>query len=116
MPARGDPTTASGAEIYQRYCASCHGADGRGDGPAAATLDPLPSDLTAIARRRAGKFPHSEIHEIVDGRAVLPAHGTRAMPVWGYEFEAGAPQAAPGRAAAQSMTQRLVTYLQSLQR
>ncbi len=116
LPAHADPAMASGGELYQRFCASCHGADGRGDGPAAAALDPSPGDLTTIAHRRSGRFPIDEIHEIIDGRARLPAHGTRTMPVWGYEFEAGAPQAAPGRAAAQSMTQRLVTYLQSLQR
>jgi high-affinity iron transporter len=33
---------AAGQAIYQRDCASCHGALGRGDGPAAAGLDPAP--------------------------------------------------------------------------
>lgn len=116
VPAGADPTTAAGAELYQRFCASCHGAEGHGDGPAATTLDPPPADLTTIARRRAGRFPDEEIHAIVDGRAVLPAHGTRAMPVWGYELEARAPPPAPGRASAQAMTQRLVDYLRGLQR
>jgi putative copper resistance protein D len=35
-----------GASLYRRHCAICHGAHGRGDGPAAATLATLPPDLT----------------------------------------------------------------------
>jgi len=35
-----------GRQIYEEHCASCHGADGRGDGRAGATLRPRPSDLT----------------------------------------------------------------------
>ncbi|MBO0711732.1 MAG: cytochrome c, partial [Acetobacteraceae bacterium] len=37
---------AAGAALYPRYCASCHGASGRGDGPAAKGLALLPADLT----------------------------------------------------------------------
>jgi mono/diheme cytochrome c family protein len=36
-----------GAAIYHQNCVLCHGADGRGDGPAAATLPVRPADLTA---------------------------------------------------------------------
>jgi mono/diheme cytochrome c family protein len=35
-----------GKSIYDRSCATCHGARGRGDGPAAAVLDPAPRDFT----------------------------------------------------------------------
>ena len=38
----GDPV-ARGAEHYQLYCATCHGAKGGGDGPLSATLDPKPA-------------------------------------------------------------------------
>jgi copper resistance protein D len=44
------PTPASlakGARIYRENCAVCHGADGRGDGPLAATLYPRPVDFWA---------------------------------------------------------------------
>ena len=44
LPARV-PTLARGAEVYQANCASCHGTLGRGDGPAAAGLDPPPANL-----------------------------------------------------------------------
>ena len=44
------PRIARGAEIYQSQCASCHGASGRGDGPAAAGLQPPPADLSDFRR------------------------------------------------------------------
>ena len=33
---------AAGRRLYQQYCSSCHGPQGMGDGPAAASLDPKP--------------------------------------------------------------------------
>jgi mono/diheme cytochrome c family protein len=107
--------TYSGEQLYGRFCASCHGPAGRGDGPVGPTLNIVVPDLTRIADRSGGRFPEDRIREIVDGRAVIPAHGTRYMPVWGYELEAQAPEDQPGRAAAQTMIDRLVGYLESLQ-
>lgn len=36
-----------GAKLFPQYCASCHGTDGSGDGPAAKSLPIPPADLTA---------------------------------------------------------------------
>lgn len=44
------PDLARGAELFSANCASCHGAEGRGDGPAGKGLDPAPADLTDAAR------------------------------------------------------------------
>lgn len=51
MPADGPPPPElEGADIeagrrtYEGLCASCHGPGGKGDGPAAASLDPRPAD------------------------------------------------------------------------
>jgi high-affinity iron transporter len=46
------PDLARGAQVYASQCASCHGDRGRGDGPAAATLDPPPIDFHDVARAR----------------------------------------------------------------
>lgn len=106
----------TGPQLYQRFCASCHGRQGYGDGPVAQTLKVMVPDLSRIARRQQnGEFPEQRIREIVDGRAVLPAHGLRDMPVWGYEFEAQAPPDQPGRATAQGLIDKLVAYLRSIQ-
>jgi len=46
-PLRDDPASiVRGAEIYGANCASCHGTEGRGDGPLALTLTPAPADLS----------------------------------------------------------------------
>jgi putative copper export protein/mono/diheme cytochrome c family protein len=38
---------AQGGRLFARNCVACHGADGRGDGPLAHSLDIPPADLTA---------------------------------------------------------------------
>lgn len=40
---------AEGKVQYDNICASCHGATGKGDGVAAAALDPKPRDLSDAA-------------------------------------------------------------------
>lgn len=49
-PIPADETSlARGKALYQAHCLSCHGPDGRGDGPAAASLPAPPADLTVHA-------------------------------------------------------------------
>ncbi|HWE51547.1 MAG TPA: cytochrome c [Bryobacteraceae bacterium] len=76
----------SGSESYRTYCASCHGIDGKGSGPAAAALRKAPPDLTLINKRNHGEFPAFRITHIIDGFEVQAAHGSREMPVWGDYF------------------------------
>ena len=76
-----------GRDTFLRYCASCHGSEGRGDGALAASLTRPPSDLTQLARKSGGRFDEGEVMEVIDGRRQLAAHGTRDMPVWGAIFE-----------------------------
>jgi mono/diheme cytochrome c family protein len=106
----------SGTDLYVRYCASCHGLRGEGDGPVAPFFKLQPPDLTRIARRHGGEFPSEEMHKIIDGRKSLPAHGTRNMPVWGLEFTAAEAGKAPTEAQTRTLISRLVEYLRSLQR
>lgn len=76
----------SGARMFQTYCASCHGADGKGFGPVAPALKAKLPDLTRIAKRNKGEFPSFRINHIIDGYEVQAAHGSRDMPVWGDFF------------------------------
>ena len=39
-------SVASGQVVYERYCLTCHGVNGRGDGPGAEGLEPPPADLS----------------------------------------------------------------------
>jgi hypothetical protein len=73
-------------------------------------------DLTRIAARRRGEFPELEIFRIIDGQSQLAAHGSRHMPVWGYEFfGAEADDEVAHRRAVEKVDQ-LVAYLRSIQR
>jgi mono/diheme cytochrome c family protein len=38
---------AQGRLLFQQYCATCHGDEGKGDGQNASNLNPAPPDLTA---------------------------------------------------------------------
>ena len=76
-----------GPKIFRHYCAACHGADGRGHGPASLALKHAVSDLTLISQRNGGKFPYEHVKEIIEGKQPGPlAHGDREMPIWGPIF------------------------------
>ena len=47
---RNAETVQHGAAVYRQNCASCHGATGRGDGPAARELSPRPANLAWLSR------------------------------------------------------------------
>lgn len=79
---RKDP----GRREYRTSCASCHGAEGKGDGPMAASLNKPPSNLTLLAQRNGGVFPAQRVQQVIDGRAEVKPHGSREMPVWGERF------------------------------
>ena len=106
----------SGQETYMRYCAACHGESGQGDGPVAGGLPITVPDLTRLEERKGDKFPADVLRKIIDGREVVIVHGTRFMPVWGYEFwvEEGADDAAQERVAV--IVDNLIEYLRSIQR
>lgn len=108
----------SGPELYGRLCASCHGADGLGDGPVAPLIKGGVPDLTRIAARAdGGAFPTEDVRRIVDGRSDRRAHGPRDMPVWGWRLhDVSNPDFAAERAQTDSMINRLVRHLQSIQR
>ena len=77
---------AFGKEMFQSYCASCHGKDAKGNGPAANALKQLPADLTTLAKRNGGKYPSDKVTSTLRGQASLMAHGDQEMPVWGPVF------------------------------
>ena len=77
---------AKGAQIYDRYCATCHGADATGGGTMASILVLQPPDLTALAARNDGVFPVARVVMRIDGRDPLVSHGS-PMPIYGDFFE-----------------------------
>lgn len=81
-----ETSPTSGKDMYQAYCAVCHGSDAKGSGPAAPAMKVQPTDLTLLSKRHGGKFPSMEVVSSIDGTTNLPAHASREMPVWGQLF------------------------------
>jgi hypothetical protein len=106
----------SGEATYYRFCASCHGEQARGDGPVSAVIEITVPDLTLIRRRSGDNFPEETLRRIIDGRDAVIYHGTRYMPVWGYEFwvEEGADKEAEERVV--TIIDNLIGYIVSIQR
>ena len=112
-----DLSGSTGAQLYKRFCSSCHGVQARGDGPVSKTFKIEVPDLTRIAHRHGGVFPVEQIHKIIDGRKTLPPHGSREMPVWGFEFyresnDAGSPDA---QRSTDELIARLTEYPPTIQ-
>lgn len=112
-----DLTAMSGMEMYEQLCASCHGPEGRGDGPVASLIKVPVPDLTRIAEREGGQFPEEDVRRTIDGRYERPAHGPRDMPVWGWQFyDSANPDDSYERAKVDAMIGRLVEYLRVIQK
>ncbi len=107
---REDPTVRKGQLLYAQYCRSCHGDDGKGDGPAASALKVPPGDLTQIAKKYHG-FPTEKVMDWIDGEKYAVGHGSREMPVWGKRFR----RSPGGEKGAQSEIALLTQYLESIQ-
>ena len=106
-------TTESGATLYRTYCASCHGAEARGDGTVAQFLKVRPANLTQIATRNKGVFPAERVHQIIDGREIVRPHGDSQMPIWGDAFSKTTTDS--DAAAVTAKITALVEYLASKQ-
>ena len=105
-----DPT--SGKEMYKQYCASCHGVDGKGDGPAAPALKAPTTNLTTLAMKNGGVYPAAHVPAVIQGDGMTPAHGSKDMPVWGPIFRA---MGGHSQAQVQLRIRNLVTYLETIQ-
>lgn len=108
----------AGAQEYVQACASCHGIDGKGDGPVAEYMSVEVPDLTQLAARNNGEFPTLAAIQVIDGRTGVRGHGDQMMPIWGDRFAARVPETSGdytqelivrGRIAA------LVEHLQAIQ-
>lgn len=110
-----DVILSGGNDDYLRFCASCHGIDGKGKGPVSGALKKTPSDLTMLSKANDGKFPYKRVRMIVEGSndasVALRSHGPAEMPVWGNVIykESGS------YAASKARILNIIDHLQSIQ-
>lgn len=102
----------SGKDMFNSYCAVCHGKDGKGAGPAASAMKSQPSDLTTLAQKNGGKYPSSHVASVIRGQATLVSHGTQDMPVWGPLLSS---ISQGHEAQVQQRVANLVAYIETLQ-
>ena len=108
-----------GRQLYLRYCGTCHGPQGKGDGVASSFLRPSPPDLTQLAKRNGGKFSVDAVAKAIDGREMPRVHGDPAMPVWGTLLredpaKPGAPKVG-GNQHADDTIRAIAEYLKTIQ-
>jgi high-affinity iron transporter len=89
---RTAPDLKQGAALYAEHCAACHGAQGRGDGPAAKGLDPRPAnfhDRDRMAQRSLYGL-YSTITLGVAGTSMPPFPKLSEDDRWALAFYVGA--------------------------
>jgi mono/diheme cytochrome c family protein len=102
----------SGKEMFNSYCAVCHGKDAKGSGPAASAMKTAPTDLTLLAQKSGGKYPAAHVAAVIRGQATTPSHGSQDMPVWGPLFSS---ISQGHESQVQQRIANLVSYIESLQ-
>ena len=103
---------------YIASCQICHGPQAKGNGPFAKMMTAKPTDLTLLAKKNNGSFPFLRVMQMIDGRTVVDAHGSREMPIWGQRYVADIGEKfGPygGETAVRARVLELVYYIQSIQ-
>lgn len=77
---------ADGKYAYSLYCATCHGEDGSGNGPAASRTPTKVPDLRAIDDGK-GEFDHARVLEHIYATGQWSRD---PMPAWGAVLRTGA--------------------------
>jgi hypothetical protein len=106
-----------GDEVFRNLCAACHGAGGKGDGPAVSALETAVPDLTVLAVDNGGVFPRKYVENVIFGRFRDESKGKSRMPYWGEHFlylRTGV-SGIPRKSFAWERTRTLATYVESLQ-
>jgi high-affinity iron transporter len=85
------PDLAQGRVLYAQHCATCHGADGRGNGTQGVGLEPPPIAFTdeARARERSVLALYQVIEQGIDGTSMASFADLPAADRWALAFYVG---------------------------
>jgi mono/diheme cytochrome c family protein len=64
-------SSMAGRDLFEFYCASCHGRDGKGGGHTVPALKVPPPDLTTLTERNHGTFPSARVESVIKGEQRL---------------------------------------------
>ena len=110
------PTPANeGKTMYVSYCASCHGLDGRGNGPTAQALKSAPADLALLSKNNNGVYPAAHVVAVLKFGVENDSHGSKLMPVWGPALIGSAAHSAGAMDEQALRIANLTKYVESLQ-
>jgi len=89
-------TEARGKVIFGTHCATCHGQEGHGNGPAAAAMDPAPQDLHGPRPAHLRGIPRRKIIEeglagtaMVGWKGILPEADLEAVYAYVHTMKHG---------------------------
>lgn len=105
-----------GRAYYLRYCGSCHGVEGKGDGTVSRSLKVKPADLTQLQKKNKGVFPLEKVIATIDGKTRIGAHGESKMPVWGEIFEKEASAQKEPATTSAARVKVIAEYVSTIQR
>jgi hypothetical protein len=110
VPSPDAAAVARGRVTYNQYCASCHGQNGKGDGPAAARTGSTPPDLT-LMEKRFSIFLDAQLESAIRGTDPIVAHGSPGMMLWGAILRRDAANGAAG----DTRIADLIAFIRSIQ-
>ena len=87
-----------GKRLYQSYCTGCHGASGKGDGPAGKTLPVKPADHTN--GRKMSQYSDEHLMTVISKGGASVGKSSQ-MPAWGAVLK-------------ETQIQEVVTYIRAL--
>lgn len=71
----GPEAATAGEEIFSTNCATCHGPEGHGDGPAGQSLEPKPKDLAVLQQAAGDDYLFWRISEGKPGTSMVAWKG-----------------------------------------
>ena len=75
------PAFDPGKQEFSENCASCHGLEGKGNGPLGEWLRKSPLDLTLLAKQNNGVLPTNRLYAVVEALA-FPATNRATCQSW----------------------------------